>query len=95
LQCIRDTTEEILIDQTSRFPVVSSKGQKYIMVLVELDSNYIAMEPMQSCETAEMIQTYKTIMDRLAKQGIKPKHHILNNEAPKAYLDVIEKYEME
>ena len=60
------------------------------MVLVELDSNYIAMEPIRSKETDEMIRVYMIIMDRLKKQGIQPKHQILDNEAPQAYSDAIE-----
>jgi hypothetical protein len=92
---IRDATEEVHTDQTGRFPVVSRKGHKYIMVLIEIDSNYIAMEPMRSRETAEMIKTYKIIMDRLAKQGIKPKKQLLDNEASQEYKEAIEEYEME
>jgi hypothetical protein len=79
---IRETTEEVHTDQTGRFPVVSRKGHKYIMILIDIDSSYIFMEPMRSRETAELIQTYKTIMDQLAKQGIKPKKQLLDNEAP-------------
>ena len=93
---VREATEEVHTDQTGRFPVVSSKGHKYIMVLIDIDSNYIAMQPMRSRETAELIRTYKIIMERLAKQGIKPKKQILDNEAPQAYLDAIdEEYNME
>lgn len=48
---IRDATELAYTDQTGRFPVVSSKGHKYIMVLIDIDSNYIAIELMRSKET--------------------------------------------
>ena len=92
---IREAEEEVHTNQTGRFPVVSSKGHKYIMVLIDIDSNYIAMEPMKSRETAEIIRTYKTVMDRLAKQGIKPKKQILDNEAPQAYCEAIKSYELE
>jgi hypothetical protein len=77
-------------DQMGRFPVVSSKGHKYIMVLVDIDSNYIAMEPMRLRETAEIIKVYETIMARLKSAGLQPKKQILDNEAPRAYLDAIE-----
>ncbi|KAL7506394.1 hypothetical protein ACHAXN_005054 [Cyclotella atomus] len=77
-------------DQMGRFPVVSSKGHKCIMVLVDIDSNYIAMEPMQLQETAEIIKVYETIMARLKSAGLQPKKQILDNEAPRAYLDAIE-----
>jgi hypothetical protein len=34
-------------DKTGRFPATSSRGIKYIMVLVEVDGNYIDAEPMK------------------------------------------------
>ncbi|KAL7503486.1 hypothetical protein ACHAXN_001274 [Cyclotella atomus] len=76
-------------DQTGRFPVVSGKGHKYIKVLVDIGSNYITMEPMQSRETTEIISVYETIMARLTSAGLQPKKQILDNEAPRAYLDAI------
>jgi hypothetical protein len=60
------------------------------MVLVEIDGNYIAMEPMKSKETEEMIRVYNIIMDRLKSCGVQPKRQILDNEAPKAYLQAVE-----
>ncbi|KAL7502280.1 hypothetical protein ACHAXN_001635, partial [Cyclotella atomus] len=87
---VREHTEMIHSDQTGRFPVVSSRGHKYIMVLVDIDSNYIAMEPMRSRETAEIIRVYETIMTRLKSARLQPKKQILDNEAPRAYLDAIE-----
>ena len=87
---IRETSELAYTDQTGQFPVISSKGHKYIMVLVDIDSNYIAMEPMRSKETQELINVYNTIMDKLASAGIKPSKQILDNEAPKDYLQAIE-----
>jgi hypothetical protein len=35
-------------DQTGRFPVTSSSGNKYIMVLVEVNGNFIDAEPMKN-----------------------------------------------
>ena len=37
-----------------------------------------------------MIKTYNIILDRLAAQGIKPKHQMLDNEASNEYLKTIE-----
>ena len=87
---VQETTDMIYTDQTGRFPTVSSRGHKYIMFLCEVDGNYIAFEPMRSREEKEMIKTYNTILDRLAAQGIKPKHQMLDNEASKEYLKTIE-----
>ena len=35
-------------DQTGKFPIPSSQGNKYIMVAVELDGNYIDTEPLKT-----------------------------------------------
>ncbi|KAL7502356.1 hypothetical protein ACHAXN_001073, partial [Cyclotella atomus] len=87
---VKEHSEMIHTDQTGRFPVVSDAGHKYIMTLVDIDSNYIAMEPMRSREAAELIKVYETIMARLKGAGIQPKKQILDNEAPRAYLEAIE-----
>ena len=64
-------------------------------ILVEIDGNFIAMEPMKSRETDELIRVYTIIMDRLHAQGVKPKRQMLDNEAPRAYLDAIEERKIE
>ena len=38
----------IYADQTGRFPVMSSSGHKYIMIMVEINSNVVMAEPMKS-----------------------------------------------
>jgi hypothetical protein len=88
---IKDVTELVYSDQTGRFPVVSSQGHKYIMVLIEVDGNYIAFEPMKSREASEMIRAYNEIMDRLQSQGIKPTKQMLDNEISNDYREAIEK----
>ena len=60
------------------------------MVLVEVDRNYIEMEPMKSRETAEVIRAQKEIISKLSRRGIKPKWQMLYNEAPKLYLEAME-----
>ncbi len=39
---------EMHSNQTGCFPATSSKGNHYIMVLVEVDKNYINTEPMKT-----------------------------------------------
>ena len=43
-------------DQTGQFPTRSQCGNKYIMVMVEINSNAILVEPMKTCKDAEMIR---------------------------------------
>jgi len=60
-------------DQTGRFPTRSQRGNKYIMVMVEIDSNSILVEPMKSCKDDEMIHAYNALLLRLKRAGIVPK----------------------
>ena len=49
-------------NQTSQFPMRLQQGNKYIMVMVETNSNTILVEPMKSCKDAQMIWAYDTLL---------------------------------
>ena len=70
-------------DQTGKFTVTSFCGYQYIMVLFEIDSNNILVEPMKSRSTGNMILAYQTLVDRLKEKGIHPEMHLLDNECSK------------
>ena len=55
---IFNAEEAMHTDQTGRFPANSSSGNKYIMVLVEIDGNYIDGEPMKDQMEGSMIKAY-------------------------------------
>ena len=80
-----DTHDElewkIFTDQTGSFPKKSIRGYRYIMVLVEIDSDAVLVEPMRNRTAGEMTKTYQKLIDRLNKCGIYPKMHILDNES--------------
>ena len=42
---IHNAAETMHSDQTDRFLATSSRGNQYVMVLVEVDGNYIDEEP--------------------------------------------------
>jgi hypothetical protein len=67
-----DVRETMLLDQTGRFLMRSQSGKKYIMVLVEINSNAILVELMKSRKDAEMIQGYSALLLQLKKAGIIP-----------------------
>jgi hypothetical protein len=67
-------------DQTGHFPMQSQQGNKYIMVMVEININAILVEPMKSRKDEEMIQAYNALLLRLKRAGIVPKKHVLDNE---------------
>jgi hypothetical protein len=51
-------TDTVHFNQTGCFPATSSRGHKYIMVLVEIDGNYIDAEPMKNKTEGSMIKAY-------------------------------------
>jgi hypothetical protein len=46
---------QIYTDQTGRFPVVSSRGNKYIMILYDYDSNTILAKPIKDRTAPELL----------------------------------------
>jgi hypothetical protein len=70
-------------NQTGQFPTQSQRGNKYIMVMVEINSNAILVKPMKSRKDAEMIRAYDTLLLRLKGAGIVPKKHVLDNKVSK------------
>ena len=67
-------------DQTSQFPTCSQHGNKYIMVMVEIDSNAIIVKPMKSHKDAEMIRAYDVLLNQLKRVGIVPKKQVIDNK---------------
>ena len=65
--------ETMFSNQTGQFPVRSQRGNKYIMMMVEIHSNAILVEPMKSCKDTEMIQAYNALLLWLKQAGIVPK----------------------
>jgi hypothetical protein len=66
--------ETMFSDQTGQFPTQSLQGNKYIMVMVELDSNTILVKPMKNRKDAKMIRAYNVLLLQLKWAGIVPKN---------------------
>ena len=77
--------ELIATDQTGKFSITSSRGSKYIMVMCEIDGNAILIATMKNRTEGKMINAYLSLLQRLKNARIKPKHHILDNEASEEY----------
>jgi hypothetical protein len=89
---ISNAEETMRTDQTGRFPANSSSGNKYIMVLVEIDGNYIDGEPMKDRSEGSLIKTYLILWARItASKSVRPKTHVLDNEALEAFKKEIRK----
>ena len=79
---VHSASDTMYTDQPGRFPATSSSGNQYIMVLVEVDGNYIDAEPMKNRSAGSMIKAYLALWARLTATGtIRPTTHIMDNEA--------------
>ena len=52
---------KVSTDQTGRFPVTSSRGSKYLMVLYDHDSNAILFKPLTSRNEREIIGSTRVL----------------------------------
>jgi hypothetical protein len=80
---------QIYTDQTGRFPVVSSKGNRYITILYDYDSNDILAQPIKDRTAPELLKAFQIMEQEIVARGLKPKLMKLDNEASKilkAYL---------
>jgi hypothetical protein len=74
---------QIHTDQTGIFPVVSSKGNKYIMILYDYDSNVILAQPIKDRTSPELLKAFQIMEQELVAKGLKPKLMKLDSEASK------------
>ena len=84
-----DLKGEIHTYQTVKFPHLSSKGNRYIMVAHNIYANYIFMDAMKNRSEIQMMACYQRIVNRMKKAGLTLKNHILDNEASAAYTALI------
>ena len=59
------------------------------MVLINMDSSYISMEPVKNRHSTLMVATCQIVINRLKACGINPKHHILDNECSNKFMEAI------
>jgi hypothetical protein len=80
---------QIYTDQTGRFPVVSSKVNKYIMILYDYDSNAILAKPIKDRTAPELLKAFQFMEQELVARGLKLKLMKLDNEASKLLKDYL------
>ena len=58
---IYNATDTMQSDQTGCFPATSNRGNQYVIVLVEIDGNFIDAELMKNRLEAAMIKAYTAL----------------------------------
>jgi hypothetical protein len=77
---IVEITGQVYGDQTGKFTIPSSRGNRYTFCLYDYDSNYIDSEPIKNREAQSIVEAYKTSFNRLKQAGLTPKLCRLDNE---------------
>ena len=67
-------------DLTGAFPYTSTRGNKYLYILYDYDSNSILVEPIKNRQAASITNAWKRTHDRLTKHGHATKNFIMDNE---------------
>ena len=60
------------------FSHTSQHGNRYIMVAVHLNANYIFAEPMKNRTEEEMIRVYQKILNRMKAAGLGLRKQVLD-----------------
>ncbi len=92
---IEDLSDSIHTNQTGPFPFTSKLGNRYIMVAIHLDTNYIFVKPMRIRSKEEMIRVYKKIINRMRLAGLELKKHTLDNKASETFNHCIQEQQMQ
>ena len=75
-----DPKEKTYSDQTGRFPHRSSRGNEYLMIMYDHDSNAILVEALKNRQAKTLADAWKKLNDRLTQHGHVTKNFVLDNE---------------
>ena len=78
IRCI-GISGKLFSDQTGRFPNKSSRGNQYIMVAYDQDSNAILAQPIKTRSEYELLKAMTAIHMYLKERGLYPKLQVLDN----------------
>ena len=76
-----DENHKIYTDQTVKFPITSSCGNKYILIMYVYDANTIREAPIKSRFDINILESYTKKIEHLTNRGYRPRSHCLDNEA--------------
>jgi hypothetical protein len=91
---IVDLAGTIHSDKIGAFPFTSQRGNRYIMVAIHINTNYIFCKPMKNKTEGGMIAAYQKIVDRMQMANLGLKHHRLDNKASTAFKGCIKENRM-
>ena len=81
-------------DLTGAFPFVSARGNKYIFILYDYDTNCILSYPLKTKNASEIKLAWTTLHNKLKDKGLQPTTYIMDNEAANELKQAILKYKI-
>ena len=81
-------------DLTGQFPYTSSRGNKYLLILYEYDSNAILAHPLKTRQAHEIKNAWSILHTRLLYANRAPSIYIMDNEASRELKNAIVKYKI-
>jgi hypothetical protein len=81
----------IATDLLGRYPVTSRRGNKYMFVLYDYDSNLIIAEPIKSRNASNLVNGFDICYKALTMNGFKAKTIRLDNEISKEFIQYLNK----
>ncbi len=87
--CIYKLKKTMYSNQTGLFLQVSSFGNKYIMVIHDVNSNSLWAKALKDDTNGKLILGRAQALESMRKAGIVPKHQVLDNQALAAYKKAI------
>ncbi len=92
----RPYSNSIHTDQTRAFPFTPQQGNRYIMVAIYLDANYIFVKPLCNRLKEEKIRAYKKIINGMRLAGLLGlMKHKLDNKVLEAFKQCIWEQQMQ
>jgi hypothetical protein len=94
---MRDTRifERSYSDQTGRFPVQSNRGNNYVFIFYDYDSNVILSEPLPDRRGSSIRDAWQRIFTKLQVNGYAPQLHLLDNECSTNIKDAFRKHNVD
>ena len=84
-------TKKAFGDLPGKFPITSSRGAQYFLVIYHYDSNAILVRTLKNRTAQEIKTAYLHIYNLLKARGVAPKTFILDNETSNSLLNAFEK----
>merc|ERR1711884_734697 len=65
-----EAKNQLSMDMTGRYPITSRRGNKYILIMVDWDSNYIKLIPLKSRKADTYVAAYQDGYQWFLKHGV-------------------------